>query len=159
MRTQTRGEFGWSGLSQVTMEDELVKVHHPDDEGHQRALAGIVLAGDSSISRFARVKTVRGLPRYGEGRRSEDAAARSHWRQFELTVLREGADQPIKIKGRAATSSPVKAVHSGPKRMSAISRRHSRFTEKTYDDLSNAIRKKKSQMKSARTKLQELLCS
>lgn len=130
MRTQTRGEFGGLGI-EVTMEDELVKVITPIDDT-PAARAG-VLAGDliSEIDGEA----VRGLS-LGE---AVDKMRGPVNTAIELTVLREGADQPIKIKVIRDIIS-VKAVRYRVEEDVGYLRVIS-FTEKTYDDLSDAIEK------------------
>ena len=128
MRTQTRGEFGGLGI-EVTMEDELIKVITPIDET-PAARAG-VLAGDfiSEIDGEA----VRGLT-LGE---AVDKMRGPVNTAIELTVLREGADLPLKIKV-VRDIIAVKAVRSRVEEDVGYLRVIS-FTEKTYDDLSDAI--------------------
>jgi carboxyl-terminal processing protease len=130
MRTQTRGEFGGLGI-EVTMEDELVKVITPIDET-PAARAG-VLAGDF-ISEIDG-EPVRGLS-LGE---AVDKMRGPVNTSIELTVLREGADQPIKIKV-VRDIIAVKAVRYRVEEDVGYLRVIS-FTEKTYDDLSDAIEK------------------
>ena len=130
MRTQTRGEFGGLGI-EVTMEDELVKVITPIDET-PAAKAG-VLAGDF-ISEIDG-EPVRGLS-LGE---AVDKMRGPVNTSIELTVLREGADQPIKIKV-VRDIIAVKAVRYRVEEDVGYLRVIS-FTEKTYDDLSDAIEK------------------
>lgn len=89
MREQTRGEFGGLGI-EVTMENELVKVITPIDDT-PAAKAG-VLAGDlvsqidgenvRGMSLQQAVEKMRGLVNT----------------PIELTILRQGADKPLKIK-------------------------------------------------------------
>ena len=89
MRTQTRGEFGGLGI-EVTMEDELVKVVAPIDDT-PASRAG-VLSGDF-ISEIDG-EPVRGLS-------LSDAVDKMRGpvnTAIELTILRDGADAPIKIK-------------------------------------------------------------
>lgn len=88
MRVQTRGEFGGLGI-EVTMENEMVKVVSPIDET-PAAKAG-VLAGDL-ISKIDG-ENVRGisLQQAVEKMRGEVNTP------IVLTILREGADQPIDI--------------------------------------------------------------
>lgn len=128
MRTQTRGEFGGLGI-EVTMEDELVKVIAPIDET-PAARAG-VLSGDF-ISEIDG-EPVRGLT-------LADAVDKMRGpvnTAIELTILREGADQPIKIKV-VRDIIAVKAVRFRAEEDVGYLRVIS-FTEKTYDDLSAAI--------------------
>ncbi|MDP2120227.1 MAG: S41 family peptidase [Hoeflea sp.] len=128
MRTQTRGEFGGLGI-EVTMENELVKVITPIDET-PAARAG-VLAGDF-ISEIDG-EPVRGLSLA----EAVDKMRGPVNTAIELTVLREGADQPLKIKV-VRDIIAVKAVRYRVEEDVGYLRVIS-FTEKTYDDLSNAI--------------------
>jgi carboxyl-terminal processing protease len=128
MRTQTRGEFGGLGI-EVTMEDELVKVITPIDET-PAARAG-VLAGDF-ISEIDG-EPVRGLS-LGE---AVDKMRGPVNTSIELTILREGADAPITLKV-VRDIIAVKAVRSRVEGDVGYLRVIS-FTEKTYDDLSDAI--------------------
>ena len=130
MRTQTRGEFGGLGI-EVTMEDELVKVITPIDDT-PAAKAG-VLAGDF-ISELDG-EPVRGLS-------LAEAVDRMRGKvntPIELTILRDGADKPIKIKV-VRDIIAVKAVKSRVEDDVSYLRVIS-FTEKTYDDLEDAIEK------------------
>lgn len=130
MRTQTRGEFGGLGI-EVTMEDELVKVITPIDDT-PAARAG-VLAGDF-ISELDG-EPVRGLS-LGE---AVDKMRGPVNTSIELTILREGADQPIKIKvvrDIIAVQAVKSRVEGDVGYLRVIS-----FTEKTYDDLEKAIAK------------------
>ncbi len=128
MRVQTKGEFGGLGI-EVTMENELVKVITPIDDT-PAARAG-VLAGDL-ISQIDG-EDVRGLT-------LSDAVDRMRGgvnTPIELTVLREGAVEPIKIK-IIRDIIKVKAVKfrvDGDIGYLKISS----FTEKTIDDLRSAI--------------------
>ncbi|KJS20927.1 MAG: peptidase S41 [Hoeflea sp. BRH_c9] len=130
MRTQTRGEFGGLGI-EVTMEDELVKVITPIDET-PAARAG-VLAGDF-ISEIDG-EPVRGLSLA----EAVDKMRGPVNTAIELTVLREGADMPLKIKV-VRDIIAVKAVRFRAEEDVGYLRVIS-FTEKTYDDLSDAIEK------------------
>jgi carboxyl-terminal processing protease len=88
MRTQTKGEFGGLGI-EVTMENELVKVITPMF-GTPAEKAG-VLAGDLIAEIDG--EEVRGLT-------LQDAVDKMRGpvnTPIELTVLREGADKPLKI--------------------------------------------------------------
>ncbi|TDH37657.1 S41 family peptidase [Pseudohoeflea suaedae] len=128
MRTQTRGEFGGLGI-EVTMEDELVKVVAPIDDT-PAARAG-VLSGDF-ISEIDG-EPVRGLS-------LSDAVDKMRGpvnTAIELTILRDGADAPIKIKVTRDIIS-VKAVKFRAEGDVGYLRVIS-FTEKTYGDLENAI--------------------
>ena len=128
MRTQTRGEFGGLGI-EVTMEDELVKVVAPIDDT-PASRAG-VLSGDF-ISEIDG-EPVRGLS-------LSDAVDKMRGpvnTAIELTILRDGADAPIKIKVTRDIIS-VKAVKYRAEGDVGYLRVIS-FTEKTYGDLEDAI--------------------
>ena len=131
MRTETRGEFGGLGI-EVTMENELVKVITPIDDT-PAARAG-VLAGDF-ISEIDG-EPVRGLS-LGE---AVDKMRGPVNTSIELTVLREGADQPIKIKV-VRDIIAVKAVRYRVEGDVGYLRVISFISEKTYDDLADAIEK------------------
>ena len=88
MRVQTKGEFGGLGI-EVTMENELVKVIAPIEDT-PAAKAG-VLAGDY-ISQIDGTE-VRGLT-------LTDAVDKMRGEvntPIELTLIRQGADKPIKL--------------------------------------------------------------
>ncbi len=89
MREQTKGEFGGLGI-EVTMENELVKVITPIDDT-PASKAG-VLAGDlvSEIDGTA----VRGLSLQQAVEKMRGLVNTP----IELTILRKGADKPLKIK-------------------------------------------------------------
>ncbi|MFD0916545.1 S41 family peptidase [Pseudahrensia aquimaris] len=89
MSTQTRGEFGGLGI-EVTMEDELVKVIAPIDDT-PASKAG-VLSGDL-ISEIDGEK-VRGLSLQQAVEKMRGLVNTP----IDLTILRKGADAPIKIK-------------------------------------------------------------
>ena len=128
MRVQTKGEFGGLGI-EVTMENELVKVITPIDDT-PAARAG-VLAGDL-ISQIDG-EEVRGLT-------LSDAVERMRGgvnTPIELTVLREGATEPIKIK-IIRDIIKVKAVKYRVEGEIGYLKITS-FTEKTFDDLRSAI--------------------
>jgi C-terminal peptidase prc len=128
MRVQTKGEFGGLGI-EVTMENELVKVITPIDDT-PAARAG-VLAGDL-ISQIDG-EDVRGLT-------LSDAVDRMRGgvnTPIELTVLREGATEPIKIK-IIRDIIKVKAVKFRVEGDIGYLKITS-FTEKTFDDLRSAI--------------------
>ena len=142
MGQQTRGEFGGLGI-EVTMENELVKVITPIEDT-PAAKAG-VLSGDlisqidgdnvRGLSLAEAVKKMRGLK--GE--------------PITLTILREGADKPLKITVVRDTIE-IKSVKHGVE-----GKRDSKgevieaeadigyidinsFTEKTYPGLVEAIK-------------------
>ena len=128
MRVQTKGEFGGLGI-EVTMENELVKVITPIDDT-PAARAG-VLAGDL-ISQIDG-EEVRGLT-------LSDAVERMRGgvnTPIELTVLREGATEPIKIK-IIRDIIKVKAVKYRVEGEIGYLKITS-FTERTFDDLRSAI--------------------
>lgn len=128
MRTQTRGEFGGLGI-EVTMEDELVKVVAPIDDT-PASRAG-VLAGDF-ISEIDG-EPVRGLTLSEAVDKMRGPVNTS----IELTILREGADAPMKIKVTRDIIT-IKAVKYRAEGDVGYLRVIS-FTEKTYGDLENAI--------------------
>ena len=131
MRVQTRGEFGGLGI-EVTMENELVKVVSPIDET-PAAKAG-VLAGDL-ISQIDG-ENVRGLSlqQAVEKMRGEVNTP------IELTILREGADKPLKITiirdviRVRSVRSRVEGDDIGIVDINA-------FNEQTFDGLEKAIAK------------------
>ncbi len=128
MRIQTKGEFGGLGI-EVTMENELVKVITPIDDT-PAARAG-VLAGDL-ISKIDG-EDVRGLT-------LADAVDRMRGgvnTPIELTVLRDGAAQPINIK-IIRDIIKVKAVKFRVEGDIGYLKITS-FTEKTFDDLRAAV--------------------
>jgi carboxyl-terminal processing protease len=128
MRVQTRGEFGGLGI-EVTMENELVKVITPIDDT-PAARAG-VLAGDL-ISQIDG-EEVRGLT-------LSDAVEKMRGgvnTPIELTILREGAVEPMKIT-IIRDIIKVKAVRFRVEEDVGYLKISS-FTEKTMDDLRAAI--------------------
>ncbi|MGQ7793741.1 S41 family peptidase [Faunimonas sp. B44] len=89
MQVQTRGEFGGLGI-EVTMENDLIKVVTPiDDTPAQRAG---VLAGD--IITHLDGEQVQGLTL----REAVDKMRGPVNSAITLTVRREGADEPLKVK-------------------------------------------------------------
>ncbi|MCB1451941.1 MAG: S41 family peptidase [Nitratireductor sp.] len=131
MRVQTRGEFGGLGI-EVTMENELVKVVTPIDDT-PASKAG-VLAGDM-ITKIDG-EQVRGLT-------LNDAVEKMRGpvnTPIVLTVVREGADQPIDI----TIIRDVIKVRSVKYRVEGTDvgyLRVSSFTEQTYDNLEQGIKK------------------
>jgi len=128
MRVQTKGEFGGLGI-EVTMENELVKVITPIDDT-PAARAGVI-AGD--LISHIDGEEVRGLT-------LSDAVDRMRGgvnTPIELTVLREGATEPIKIK-IIRDIIKVKAVKYRVEGDIGYLKITS-FTEKTFDDLRGAI--------------------
>jgi len=130
MRTQTRGEFGGLGI-EVTLDSdsELVKVITPIDET-PASRAG-VLAGDLILEIDG--EPVRGLTLTDAVDKMRGPVGSS----IQLTILREGADAPIDIEITRAIIQ-IKAVRYRVEDNVGYVRVIS-FTEKTYDDLENAI--------------------
>ena len=130
MRTQTKGEFGGLGI-EVTMEDELVKVITPMF-GTPAEKAG-VLAGDLIAEIDG--EEVRGLT-------LQDAVDKMRGpvnSPIELTILREGADKPLKIT-IVRDIIKIQAVRYRAENDIGYLRVIS-FTEQTFDDLQEAITK------------------
>jgi carboxyl-terminal processing protease len=128
MRVQTKGEFGGLGI-EVTMENELVKVITPIDDT-PAARAG-VRAGDFIAEIDG--EEVRGLT-------LNDAVEKMRGlvnTPIELTILREGADKPIKLT-IVRDIIKVKAVKYRVENDVGYMKITS-FTEKTFDDLQAAI--------------------
>lgn len=135
MRVQTKGEFGGLGI-EVTMENELVKVITPIDDT-PAAKAG-VLAGDY-ISKIDG-EEVRGLT-------LNDAVEKMRGlinTPIKLTILRQGADKPIELSIMRDVIK-VKAVKFRVDNDVGYMKITS-FTEKTFDDLQNAIAEIKKQI-------------
>ncbi|MEX0954686.1 MAG: S41 family peptidase [Rhizobiaceae bacterium] len=128
MRVQTRGEFGGLGI-EVTLENELVKVIAPMEDT-PAARAG-VLAGDY-ISEIDGVE-VRGLT-LAEAVDKMRGKVNS---PIDLTILREGAVEPIKIT-IVRDIIKVKAVRYRVDEDVGYMKINS-FTERASDDLRNAI--------------------
>jgi len=130
MRVQTKGEFGGLGI-EVTMENELVKVITPIDDT-PASKAG-VLAGDY-INKIDG-EEVRGLT-------LNDAVEKMRGlvnTPIKLEILREGADKPIDIT-IVRDIIKVKAVKYRVENDIGYMKITS-FTEKTFDDLQDAITK------------------
>jgi carboxyl-terminal processing protease len=135
MRVQTKGEFGGLGI-EVTMENDLVKVITPIDDT-PASKAG-VLAGDY----IAKIdgEEVRGMT-------LNDAVDKMRGKvdtPIKLTILRQGADKPIDLTVTRAIIK-VKAVKYRVDNDVGYMKITS-FTEKTYDDLEDAIEKIKAQV-------------
>lgn len=128
MRVQTRGEFGGLGI-EVSMENELVKVIAPI-EGTPAERAG-VLAGDliSAIDG----DEVRGMTLSDAVDKMRGAVNTP----IELTILREGAAEPLKIS-IVRDIIKVRAVRHRVEEDVGYLKINS-FTEKTFDDLQAAI--------------------
>ncbi|MCG6859492.1 MAG: S41 family peptidase [Salaquimonas sp.] len=131
MRVQTRGQFGGLGI-EVTMEDELVKVVTPIDDT-PASKAG-VLAGDL-ISKIDG-EEVRGMT-------LQDAVEKMRGpvnTPIVLTVVRKGADKPLDIT-IIRDIIKVSSVKSRVEDDDVGYLRITSFTEQTYDNLEQAIRK------------------
>jgi carboxyl-terminal processing protease len=136
MRVQTRGEFGGLGI-EVTMEDELVKVVSPIDDT-PAARAG-VLAGDK-ISKIDG-ENVRGLS-------LQDAVEKMRGpvnTPIVLTIIREGADKPLEIT-LIRDVIQVKAVKYRVEGDDVGYLKVTSFTEQTYENLEEAIKKIQGQL-------------
>lgn len=130
MRTQTKGEFGGLGI-EVTMEDELVKVITPMF-GTPAEKAG-VLAGDLIAEIDG--EEVRGLTL----EQAVDKMRGPVDSPIELTLLREGADKPIKVT-IVRDIIKVQAVRFRAEDDIGYLRVMS-FTEQTFDNLQDGIEK------------------
>ncbi len=128
MRVQTRGEFGGLGI-EVTMENDLIKVISPIEET-PAARAG-VLAGDfiSAIDG----EEVRGLTLSDAVDKMRGAVNTP----IELTILREGATEPLKITV-VRDIIKVKAVRYRVEEDVGYLKINS-FTERTFEDLQAAV--------------------
>ena len=133
MRVQTRGEFGGLGI-EVTMDrdTELVKVITPIDDT-PASKAG-VLAGDliSEIDGEA----VRGISL----QQAVDKMRGKVNTPIELTILRQGADKPIKIK-IVRDTIVLKSVKFRVEGDDVGYVDVNGFTEKTYSGMADAIAK------------------
>ncbi|MFZ2102239.1 MAG: S41 family peptidase [Oricola sp.] len=130
MRTETKGEFGGLGI-EVTMEDELVKVISPMF-GTPAEKAG-VLAGDLIAEIDG--EEVRGLTLQDAVDKMRGAVNTP----IELTILREGADKPMKITV-IRDIIKVQAVRFRAEGDVGYLR-VIKFTEQTFDDLEQGITK------------------
>ncbi len=130
MRTQTSGEFGGLGI-EVTMEDELVKVITPMYQSPAEAVG--VLAGDF-ISKIDG-EEVRGLTLQQAVEKMRGPVNTP----IVLELLREGADKPIEVT-IIRDIIKVQAVKYRAEDDIGYLRVIS-FTQKTYNDLENAIEK------------------
>ncbi|MBN9038108.1 MAG: S41 family peptidase [Rhizobiales bacterium] len=130
MRVQTRGEFGGLGI-EVTMENELVKVIAPIEDT-PAAKAG-VLAGDYITQIDG--EEVRGLSLSDAVDKMRGAVNTP----IKLTILREGATKPIDVTV-VRDIIKVKAVRYRVENDVGYMKINS-FTERTYDDLQDAIKK------------------
>ena len=130
MRTQTRGEFGGLGI-EVTMQDNKIKVITPIDDT-PAAKAG-VLSGDL-------ITKIDGDP--VNGMTLQDAVEKMRGpvnTKVDLTIERKGAKEPLSVSIKRAIIA-VKAVKYRVEGDVGYLRIIS-FTEKTYDDLKDAIAK------------------
>ena len=136
MREQTKGEFGGLGI-EVTMENELVKVITPIDDT-PASKAG-VLAGDlvSEIDGDA----VRGLSLQQAVEKMRGLVNTP----IELTILRQGADKPIKIKIVRAIIE-LKSVKYRVEGDDIGYLDVNGFTEKTLSGMEDAIKKIREQV-------------
>jgi carboxyl-terminal processing protease len=135
MRVQTRGEFGGLGI-EVTMENDLVRVISPIEDT-PAARAG-VMAGDFIAEIDG--EEVRGMT-------LSDAVDRMRGEvntEIELTILRDGFDEPIKLT-IVRDIIKVRAVRYSVEEDVGYIRINS-FTERTTDDLKSAIEDIKSQV-------------
>lgn len=128
MGVQTKGEFGGLGI-EVTMDKELVKVIAPIADT-PAAKAG-VLAGDL-IAKIDGTE-VRGLSLNDAVDKMRGAVNTP----IKLTIIREGADKPIEITV-VRDIIKVKAVKYRVENDVGYMKINS-FTEKTFDDLEEAI--------------------
>ncbi len=129
MRIQTQGEFGGLGI-EVTMENDLVKVVTPIDET-PAAKAG-VLAGD--LISHLDGEEVRGLTL----RDAVDKMRGPINSPIIITVIREGADEPIDIKIIRDVIKIRSVRHRVEKDVGYL--RITQFNEKTSSGLSKAIK-------------------
>ena len=128
MRVQTRGEFGGLGI-EVTMEDDLVRVISPIEDT-PAARAGVI-AGDFIAEIDG--EEVRGMT-------LSDAVDRMRGEvntSIELTIIREGAEEPIKLT-IVRDVIKVRAVRFSLEDDIGYIKINS-FTERTTDDLKAAI--------------------
>ncbi|WP_427025268.1 S41 family peptidase [Aureimonas ureilytica] len=129
MRTETRGEFGGLGI-EVTMENELVKVISPF-EGTPADKAG-VLAGD--LIAEINGEQVRGLnlAQAVEKMKGEIGT------KVELTIVREGATQPVRLTLERAEIKVPSVRHTVENDVGYI--KLLRFNEQTTTGLEESIK-------------------
>ncbi len=135
MRTETRGQFGGLGI-EVTMENELVKVISPF-EGTPADEAGI-LANDLIAEIDG--EQVRGLTLTDAVDRMKGDIGTS----VDLTIIREGAAQPIRLTLERAEIRVPSVRHSIEAGIGYI--RLMRFNEQTTVGLQDAIEDIKAQV-------------
>lgn len=129
MRVQTRGEFGGLGI-EVTMENELIKVIAPIDD--TPAMRAGVLSGDL-ISQIDG-ENVRGLTL----NEAVDKMRGPVNTPIVLTILREGADKPLKVRVVRDTIV-LKSVKHRVEGEDIGYLDVNGFTEQTYQGLAEAI--------------------
>ena len=130
MQVNTRGEFFGLGI-EVTMENELVKVITPIDDT-PAAKAG-VLAGD--VITHLDGEQVQGLTLAEAVDKMRGPANSS----ITLTIMREGADEPLKIKVVRDVIRIQSVRHRVEQDIGYI--RITQFTEKTSEGLEQAVDK------------------
>jgi len=135
MRNSTRGEFGGLGI-EVTMENDAVKVVTPID-GTPAAEAG-VMAGDLIVAIDGEEVRGQSLSDAVDKMRGEVGT------KIVLSIVRQGATRPIEMTIKRAIIE-VRAVRYRVERDVGYLR-IIQFTEKTFDDLQNAIRDIRSQV-------------
>ncbi|MYZ48658.1 S41 family peptidase [Propylenella binzhouense] len=128
MQVQTRGEFGGLGI-EVTMENDLLKVVTPiDDTPAQKAG---VLAGD--IITHLDGEEIQGLTL----REAVDKMRGPVNSEIQLTIRREGAEDPLKIKVRRDIIRIKSVKYRVEDDVGYI--RISQFNEQTTDGLDQAL--------------------
>ncbi len=128
MQVQTRGEFGGLGI-EVTMEDDFVKVVTPIDD--TPAFHAGVMAGDVIThldGEFVKGLTLAEAVEKMRGPVNTD---------LEITVRREGMDEPIKIKITRDIIRIKSVKFRDETDVGYI--RVTQFNEQTYDGLKEAI--------------------
>lgn len=136
MRVQTRGEFGGLGI-QVTMENGLIKVISPIDET-PAARAGI-LPGD--LITHLDDEAVMGLTLT----QAVDKMRGPVNSPITLTVLREGAEQPLEIE-IVRDIVQIQSVRSNVEEGDVGYIRITTFNEQTFDGLKKAFEKLQSEI-------------
>lgn len=135
MTTDTKGEFGGLGI-EVTMEDGFVKVVSPIDDTPADK-AGLEandfithIDGESVLGMTIgdAVDLMRGLV----------------GTSIELTIAREGEDEPFDVKITRATIEIAAVRHRVDGDIGIL--RISKFSEKTYEDLAESIEKIKAEI-------------
>jgi len=130
MQVQTKGEFGGLGI-EVSMENGLVKVNAPNDDG-PAAKAG-VKAGDL-------ISSVDGTPIQGLTlNQAVEKMRGAVGTPVTITLIRKDVENPIELKV-VRDIIPIASVRSREENDIGYIR-ITQFTEKTYDGLKNAITK------------------